>query len=132
MWTRRTPDEIAEIERREQRRRFNPLAPTLITLILMFIYFVLGPSYGRSLLTSPGLLVLFLLVFGSFYLSRIFFGRYWLFGPGRDSTAFRVGAERNKICPICHTIHLTESDVCPCGGRLEDLRYWKYVADGST
>src|SRR6266536_2770908 len=128
MWTRRTPDEIAEIERRKRRQKFNPLAPALIALVLMLICFVLGPSYWRSLLASPRLLILFLLVFGSFYLSRILVGRYWLFGPGRDSTAFRVGAERNKICPICRTIHFTESDVCPCGGHLEDLSYWKYVA----
>ncbi len=128
MWTRRTPHEIAEIERRKRRQKFNPLAPALITLILMLICFVLGPAYWRSLLASPRLLILFLLVFGSFYLSRIMVGRYWLFGPG----GFPSRAERNKICPTCQTIHFTESDVCPCGSRLDDLEYWRYVADRST
>jgi hypothetical protein len=132
MWTRRTPDEIAQIERRKRRQRFSPLPAALITLVLMSICFIVGPSYWRSLLISPRLLVLLLLVFGSFYLSRILVGRYWLFGPGRDSIAFPVGIERNKICPVCHTIHFTGSDVCPCGDRLEDLEHWKYVAHRST
>jgi hypothetical protein len=128
MWTRRTPDEIAEIERRKRSQRFNPLPPALITLVLISICFIFGPSYWRSLFISPRLIILFLLGFGSFYLSRIVFGRYWFFGPG----AFAVGTERNKICPVCHTIHFTESDVCSCGGRLEDLEHWKYVAESST
>src|SRR5947207_10016913 len=128
IWTRRTNDEIADIERRKRMQRFNPLPAALITLVLMSICLVLGPSYWRSLLLSPGLLVLFLLGFASFYASRILVGRYWLFGPG----AFRVGNERNKICPACHSIHFTESDLCACGGRLEDLERWKYTADSNS
>jgi hypothetical protein len=132
MWTRRTPDEIAEIVCRKRRQKFNPVPPALITLVLMAICFVLGPPYWRSMFASRRVLILFLLMFGSFYLSRIFFDRYWLFGPGSTSIAFRAGNERNKICPACHTIHFTESDVCPCGGRLEDLDHWKYAETSST
>jgi len=91
----------------------------------MFICFVLGPAYWRSLLGTPRVLVLFLVLFGLLYLSQVLVGRWWLFGPG----AFSPGAERQKICSSCHTIHFTESDACPCGGQLEDLEYWKYVAD---
>jgi hypothetical protein len=128
MWTRRTPDEIAEIERRRRRQKFNPLVPALLTAALLVICAAFGPHYWRSFFTSPRVLLLFLLVFGSFYLSRIMVGRYWLFGPPR----FPVRAERNKICPVCRDIHFTDSDVCPCGGRLEDLEYWRYVAERST
>jgi hypothetical protein len=95
----------------------------------MLICLAFGPARWRSLSTS---LQVFVICFASFYLSRILVGKYWLFDPGRDSTAFRVGTERNKICPVCHTIHFTESDVCPCGGRLEDLEHWKYVAHRNT
>jgi hypothetical protein len=62
-------------------------------------------------------------MFGSFYLSQIIVGRYWLFGR----PSFPVPAEQNKICPLCREIHFTDSTVCPCGGRLEDLEYWKFV-----
>jgi len=129
MWTRRTLDEIAQVERRKRRQKFNPLVPALITVVLILICLLFGPPYWEYPWFPRRLIILFLIVFGSFYLSRILVGRYWLFGPGRDSIAFPVGSERNKICPVCRDIHFTESDVCSCGGRLEDLEHWKYVDD---
>ena len=125
MWTRRSPDEIAEIERRRRRQKFNPLMPALLTVALLLICVAFGPRYFRSLFTSPRGFIVVLLAFGSLYLSQIIVGRYWLFGRPR----FPVVIERNKICPVCRDIHITNSDVCSCGGRLEDLEYWKHVAD---
>jgi hypothetical protein len=120
---RRSSDEIVKIDHRERVRKFNPLVPALLTIGLLTMCAILGPPSSRPLFTSPHILLLFLLIFGSFYLSQIILGQYWLFGR----PTFSQGAARNKICPVCYSIYFTDSDACSCGGRLENLEYWKYV-----
>jgi hypothetical protein len=123
MWVRRSPDEIAEIERRRRRRRLSPLVPAILTTLLLAIGALLGPPHWRPVFTSSCIVFLFLVIFASFYVSQVVFGQYWLFGSPRLPQSTEV----NKICPACRNIYFTNSDACPCGGRLENLEYWKYV-----
>ena len=118
MWMRRSPDEIVKIERRKRRQKLGPLVPALITLILLLICVIFGPAYWRPLFTSPRLFVVFLLVFGSLYLSQIMVGKYWLFGPG----GFPVHPERNKIWPQCRQIHFTKA-AKKAKIRIQELRF---------
>ena len=126
MWKRRSPDEIADIERRKQRQRYNPVGALAITTGCMLLL-VLVESHRGSLLRTPRPFIFaFLICFLLLYLSHLLVGLYLPFGA-------RFGPptplDRSKICSVCRHIHITDSDVCSCGGRLEDLDHWKYVDD---
>jgi hypothetical protein len=127
MWVRRTSAEIAEIERVKQRRRLNPLGALVLTILLSFVTWLgLHDSAREFNFTSPGPLILFVAVFGFFYFSRIFFGRYrFILG---DTPKFPESSRDPMICERCHTPQFdVESHVCSCGGDLELLDHWRWT-----
>jgi hypothetical protein len=115
MWTRRSPEEIAEIKRRKLRPKFDP-----ITLVVVWLAVVVASVIGRpgrmlASLWSPtgGSFVSYLVIFGLLTLLPVLI------------VLFSDRRERDKICPVCRKVQRTESKICSCGGRLEDLEYWK-------
>jgi hypothetical protein len=128
MWIRKSPSEIAEVERRKQRQRFSPLgALGLAAILMLFIWLVPRSPRSTGFLTSPAFPLAFLTIFVLFYMSHVMIGRYVLpgvrFGPP-------TAIVRNMICPVCRTTQLdTESHSCACGGKLESLDYWHWVED---
>ena len=70
MWVRRSDSEIADIQRRNRRRRLNPLGPFIATTVVMLLVF-LFPRSPRSdwLPAFPALVATFLIAFVLFYLS---------------------------------------------------------------
>lgn len=126
MWARRSESEIAEIQRRNRRRRLNPLAPFIAATVVMLLVFLLprSPRSG-SFFASPAFVATFLIVFALFYLSHALLGRYELFGP-RFAPPATIG--RSMICPRCQKVQLdTDTHNCACGGQLEDLQYWRWT-----
>jgi hypothetical protein len=128
MWVRRSPAEIAQIERKRKRQRYSPAGAFVLTIILMLCLAIarkLFYSRSDSLLTSPAFVPTFLIVFMLFYISHQLVGRYWLFGP---RFAFPVPTQRSMICVRCHTTQLDlETRHCACGGELEPLDYWRWL-----
>jgi hypothetical protein len=131
MWVRRSPDEIALIERRKQRKRFSPVGAFLLTLVLLLIVSIIPRhSPSHSFFMSPAFPLTFLIVFGLFYISHVMLGRYELFGPGLVPPAI---THRTMICPLCRTIQFdTESHICRCGGYLEDLDHWRWTDENKS
>src|SRR2546422_6343465 len=127
MWVRKRCAEIAETERRRQRRRFNPLWPLLLTLVLAFVEWLVRRDTPRPFdRSSPVTPIFFIVVFGLLYLSRVAFGRYVLFGP----SPFSSSAKPNVICVQCHMTQVdTESHRCSCGGILERLDHWRWLEE---
>jgi hypothetical protein len=126
MWVRRSESEIADIQRRNRRRRLNPLGPFLAAVVVMLLVFLFprSPRSG-SFFTSPAFSVTFLIAFTLFYLSRALRGRYYLFGP---RFAPPNAIDRSMICPRCQKVQLeTATHSCACGGELEDLEYWRWT-----
>src|SRR5437667_4563616 len=133
MWVRRNEDEIVRIERARRIRKFNPLPAALLTIGLLLVVAVLGwPPPARIVFDRPTrAIILFLIVFTSFYLSKIFIGRYWLFGPPSGEAVFLTHSVRNMICSRCQTVQADrEAHLCPCGRELEELHHWRWVDDG--
>ena len=126
MWTRRSPDEVADIERRKQRQRYNPVGALAITTGCMLVLLLVDTRRGSVLLAPRPFIFAFLISFLLLYLSHLLVGLYLPFGA-RFGPPTRL--DRSKICPVCSHIHVTDSDVCSCGGRLEALDYWKHVDD---
>src|ERR1700731_4497888 len=125
MWVRRDPVEIANLERRNRRRKLSPVGPLLLTLAATLLEFVVrrNTSLPFFSFTSRSFLIWFFLIFGSLYLSRILLGRYELFGTSR----FVVSIKPAVICGRCHTVQNNRrSHICDCGGPLEPLDNWKW------
>jgi hypothetical protein len=127
MWVKRTSREIAELEERKRRQRFNPLGPALLAVFVVSLVVVAGrnfPPSGRSLSRLPFFLVL---VFGFFYISRALFGTYSV--PAR----FGVPPREVGFCARCNEPETPiASGTCKCGGQLEPLDHWRWVEDEAT
>jgi hypothetical protein len=120
---------MAEEERRKRRKRFSPLGPLLLTLVLALIEWVVRRDTPRSFDFSSRAAPMFLiLVFGLLYCSRIVLGRYVLFRPSPFSAA-----KPPMICAQCQTTQVdTESHHCSCGGLLEPLDHWRWSEDPTS
>ncbi len=123
MWVRRNDDEIAAIDRRNDKRRFSPVGPLVLSacltiLVLLLPYSRAGPSIAAVLFT-------FSVAFVLFYLSHALIGRYELFGRRLIAPS---AIQLRMICPACRTAQFdTPSHKCACGGRLEPLEYWRWT-----
>ena len=126
MWVRRSDSEIADIQRRNRRRRLNPLGPFIATTVVMLLVF-LFPRSPRSdwLPAFPAFVATFLIAFVLFYLSHALLGRYQLFGPRFVPPSV---VDRSMICPRCQKVQVdTGTHSCACGGQLEDLEHWRWT-----
>ena len=128
MWIHRTPEEIAEVERRHRLSRYNPTIP-------LFIAFAIGCfdtamrwagfrgkfiPWGSSISLTEAiwrLPVLFIIVFPIAYAYRIFRRQ----PPPRDGTL---------ICNGCFEAAARDASTqCQCGGSREPLYYWRWEPD---
>jgi hypothetical protein len=127
MWLRRSSSEITEIETRKRRKRFSPVGPLLITVVLALVEWVVRRGTPKPFdFTSPVPLLFIVIVFGLLYFSRIAFGRSFLFSP----SPFSNFAKPNMICAQCGVVQPdTDSHRCSCGGILEPLDHWRWVEE---
>ena len=126
MWVRRSPEQIRGITR---RRRFSPVGPIFLALLVSFFWLVLGTGgyvnrFGAPHLAQPvsaGLRLFpahFLLGFLLFYIGQVLL-RGW--GGG-------AYAPEAFICERCQKVQtLTSTRTCICGGPLEPLRNWRWI-----
>jgi hypothetical protein len=127
MWIRKSAADIADVERRKRRSKFNPIGPFLVTLTLLLIDVAVRHNTAGALpVASPVFAISFVIIFGLLYMGRVMLGRYQLFAPSR----FSLPHKPNMICVQCHTVQSgTKSGVCNCGGKIELLDHWRWIAD---
>jgi hypothetical protein len=125
MWVKRTPEEIAALELRKHRQRFNPLVPAVVAILVVGLVVITGRSFPPSARDLSRLSFFLVLVFAFFYIARVSFGASALGIPPRYSLGVRVG-----FCPSCnHPETPTSAGTCHCGGKLEPLDHWRWVED---
>ncbi len=107
----------------KRRRRFNPVGPLVLTLIVAFA--IVLSRHGTALaLTWIEMIFFFLIVFGLLYLSRILIGKYILITP----SLFDSSDDEFMICANCHTVQSKRgANFCACGGGLEPLDHWQWT-----
>jgi hypothetical protein len=129
MWLRRSSNEIAEIETRKRRKRFSPVGPLVITVVLVLVQWVVRRDTPVPFdFKSPVPFLFIVIVFGLLYFSRIALGQYVLFRP----SPFAFSGGSTVICSQCYTPQIdSDSHRCACGGTLESLDRWRWVEDGA-
>jgi len=120
MWVRKSTEELERDQRKNKRRRKNPIIPLVIGVIGALIEWYYDPTLAYFLFA-------FFLVFALAYTGQLFF---------RDAlmivSVFFGGAgllkEPTDICSSCHEVKIRdEAKLCQCGGTLEPLENWKWL-----
>lgn len=117
MWTKRTPDEIAELRAQQKRRGLKWAFAVGPPMLLLATFTNLRYIPGRESWLVPRdeipwrlLLAVPLSIGGAVH-------AYWLKGRGR----------RMMVCPKCEAVKYADSvSACACGGTFEDVDTMKW------
>ncbi len=124
MWVKRSPQEIAVLELRTRRQRFNPLGPAVLAILLVGLVVITDRSFPPSARYLSRLPFFLVLSIGFFYVSRVLLGTYFVpprFSPPSVSVGFCASCNRPETP--------TTEGICHCGGKLEPLDHWRWVED---
>ena len=118
MWIKKTE---AEIKKEELKSRFNPFPPLIFSIIpLIFEGLAIIDLTFRE---SVFVIVIFYIIS---YLSQILF----LLPEGILLLLYGPLSSKDYICNKClKIVKYTKSLNCECSGKLEDIKYWKYIDD---
>lgn len=120
MWVRKSAEELEGDQRKNKRRRKNPIISLVIGLIGAVIEWYYDPTLTYFLIT-------FFLVFALAYIGQLFFrDALMIVSPLFGSAGLLE--EPNDICSSCYEVTARgESKLCQCGGTLEPLENWKWI-----